>query len=117
VTATRIIHSGKTRARQTAETWSEALGIAVEEADGLAPLDDPQIWAGRVALATNDVMVVGHLPHLAKLAGLLLVGDANRTVIGFRQGGLVGLEQTEAGWSVTLVVPPDAARASEGTPG
>ena len=54
-------------------------------------------------------MLVGHLPHLAKLVGLLLVGDGDRPVITFRPGGLVGLDQTEAGWSASLIVPPAAA--------
>ena len=85
------------------------LGVLVEEVEGLAPLDDPRIWANHVTEATGDVMLVGHLPHLAKLAGLLLVGDADRPVIEFRQGGLVGLDQSEAGWSASLVVPPPAA--------
>ena len=43
------------------------------------------------------------LSELAKLAGLLVAGDADRPVVGFRQGGLVGLELGPAGW---LVLPP-----------
>lgn len=115
VTAARIVHSGKTRARQTAEIWGEALGVPVDESEGLAPLDDPRIWANRLTAETGDVMLVGHLPHLAKLAGLLLVGDADRAVIAFRPGGLVGLDQREAGWSASLVVPPAAALTVWGT--
>ena len=45
----RILHSGKTRARRTAEIWAAELGIAATEADGLAPMDDPSVWASRVA--------------------------------------------------------------------
>jgi phosphohistidine phosphatase len=108
VTAERIVHSGKTRARQTAAAWGEALGVPVEEADGLAPLDHPAIWATRVATPAGDLMLVGHLPHLAKLAGLLLAGDSDRPIIAFRQGGLVGLEDGPARWSVWLVLPPAA---------
>jgi phosphohistidine phosphatase len=104
VTVDRIVHSGKTRARQTAETWGEMLGVKVEEADGLAPNDDPSIWVGR--LTDHDVMLVGHLPHLAKLAGLLLTGDADRPVVIFRNAGLVGLQQEDGGWSVAVVFPP-----------
>ncbi|HET6919346.1 MAG TPA: phosphohistidine phosphatase SixA [Jiangellaceae bacterium] len=106
VTVERIVHSGKTRAQQTAAAWGEALGVPVDEADGLAPRDDPAIWATRVAAQAGDLMLVGHLPHLAKLAGLLLVGDSDRPVIAFRQGALVGLEDGPAGWSVWLILPP-----------
>jgi len=103
----RIHHSGKTRARQTAELWAEALGVPVAESDGLAPKDDPAIWAKRVAGEPADVLLVGHLPHLSRLAGLLLAGDAERQVVAFRPGGVVGLEQAGGGWSVFLVLPPD----------
>ena len=106
IAAERIVHSGKTRAAQSAAAWGEALGVAVDAADGLAPRDDPQIWASRVANTPVDLMLVGHLPHLAKLAGLLVAGDSERPVVAFRQGALVGLELGPAGWSVWLVVPP-----------
>jgi phosphohistidine phosphatase len=106
VSVERILHSGKRRAEQTAAAWGEALGVPVETAGGLAPRDDPAIWASRVANATGDVMLVGHLPHLAKLAGLLVAGDADRPVVAFRPGGLVGLEHGAFGWSAVLVLPP-----------
>ncbi len=112
VTPERIVHSGKTRARQTAVAWGEALGLPIDESDGLAPRDDPAIWAARVAAETRDTMLVGHLPHLAKLAGLLLAGDADRPVIAFRPGGLVGVEHGPAGWSAWLVLPPAAVGSS-----
>jgi phosphohistidine phosphatase len=108
----RIVHSGKTRARQTATAWGEALGVPIDESDGLAPRDDPANWAARVTAETRDIMLVGHLPHLARLAGILLTGDPDRPVIAFRQGGLVGLEEGPAGWSVWLVLPPAAAWSS-----
>jgi phosphohistidine phosphatase len=109
VDVAQIVHSGKTRARQTAEIWSEALGVPIEEVEGLAPMDDPAVWADRLPTEQRDLMLVGHLPHLAKLAGLLLVGDAERPVVAFRQGGVVGLELTPPeAWSVWLAVPPAA---------
>ena len=51
-------------------------------------------------------MLVGHLPHLARLASLLLVGDVGRSIVTFRLGALVGLEQGPEGWSVWLALPP-----------
>jgi phosphohistidine phosphatase len=108
VTVERIVHSGKTRAQQTAAAWGGVLGAPVEEADGLAPLDDPAIWASRVTAQAGDLMLVGHMPHLAKLAGLLLAGDPDRPVIAFRQGGLVSLEDGPARWSVWFILPPAA---------
>jgi phosphohistidine phosphatase len=104
---TRVLHSGKTRARQTAESWGGLLAADVEPADALAPNDDPTIWIERLRSETHDLMLVGHLPHLARLAGLLLTGAADRSVVGFRQGGLVVLERTDTAWVVSVVLPPE----------
>jgi phosphohistidine phosphatase len=102
----RIIHSGKARARQTAEMWAEALGAPTTDADGLAPMDDPAIWAERLGLERADVLLAGHLPHLSRLASLLVAGDADRVVVGFQPGGLVRLDPGDDGWTVGLVLAP-----------
>jgi phosphohistidine phosphatase len=112
VRPTRVLHSGKTRARQTAEAWGALLDAHVEPADALAPNDDPTIWFERLRSESDDLVLVGHLPHLARLAGLLLIGGADRPVVKFRQGGLVGLERTDTGWVVSLVLPPGSSSAS-----
>ena len=109
VRPTRVLHSGKTRARQTAEIWGGLVGIDAEAADALAPNDDPTIWAERVGSEPVDLMLVGHLPHLARLTGLLLTGTMERTPVRFQQGGLVALEETGDGWEVSAVLPPEAA--------
>ena len=105
----RVVHSGKTRARQTAEIWGGLVEVDPEESDALAPNDDPTTWVRRLATETGDLMLVGHLPHLARLAGSLLTGDPDRQVVAFQQGGLVGLERTDAGWVIALLLPPSAA--------
>ena len=80
-----------------------------EQSDGLAPNDDPTTWVRRLAAETGDVMLVGHLPHLARLASSLLTDDSDRQVVAFQQGGLVGLEGTDAGWVIALLLPSFAA--------
>lgn len=106
----KILHSGKTRAAQTAEVLAEHLHPAggVEEVEGLAPLDDPRRFSELVESMQEDVMVVGHLPHLARLAGLLLCGNAERRPVAFTMAGIVALERGEkGGWSVEwLITPP-----------
>jgi phosphohistidine phosphatase len=101
----RIVHSGKTRARQTAEIWAGLLGTEAAEADGLSPNDDPAVWAERLHTETGDVMLVGHLPHLERLAGLLVTGDPDHAVAGFAAGGLAGLNRSASDWSVSFVRP------------
>ena len=106
----RIVHSGKTRARQTAEILGEEAGdeTVVEEADGLAPMDDPADWAGRLDEG-ESVALVGHLPHLSRLAGLLLAGDPEAEPVRFRNGGVVALERVEEGegWVLAWALVPE----------
>ncbi len=105
----RIIHSGKLRARQTAEVWAEHLGpVEIVPADGLGPTADPAIWADRLQREIEDVMVVGHLPYLERLVSLLLVGEPDRRVVAFPNAGAVCLERGEDGrWMVRWSLTPD----------
>jgi phosphohistidine phosphatase len=104
----KIFHSPKARAKQTAEVLSEHLNPAkgISEVDGLAPLDEPDIWAQRLKDIPDDIMLVGHLPHLDKLASLLLCGDKDKHVISFKMAGITCLKKTDTGsyalqWTVT----------------
>jgi phosphohistidine phosphatase len=106
VRTARVVHSGKTRARQTAEAWAGLLGADVGQSDSLAPNDNPARWVERLDAEVDDLMLVGHLPHLDRLAGSLLTGDSDRALIRFRPGGLVGLERADGGWVVSMVLPP-----------
>ena len=109
VQVSQIFHSGKTRAHSTATLLAAQVQPAagVSEAPGLAPLDDPDLWAGRIADTKEDIMLVGHLPHLAKLAALLISGDQELSVVNFQMGGVVCLRRTEAGhWAVEWMVVP-----------
>ena len=106
----KVLHSEKLRAKQTAEALARSISPTwvIEQAGGLAPLDNPSDWAERLKEETEDLMLVGHLPHLGKLAGLLLAGNPMRGVVGFRQGGVVCLERDETGnWSVEWVLIPE----------
>lgn len=109
-TVDRIFHSGKTRARQTAEILARHLQPlhGSEEVEGLKPLDDPAIVVESLVASSEDTMLVGHLPHLAKLAGLLLTGTAKWEPVRFHNGGVVCLVQDEsAGWAVHWIVLPN----------
>ena len=106
----RIFHSGKTRASSTAKILAHHLHpqAGVEEALGLAPLDDPRIWAERLAAQDEDIMLVGHLPHLGKLAALLMSGDQERSVVNFQMGGALRLSRMAPGqWAVDWMIVPE----------
>ena len=103
-----IRHSGKARARETAEALAGALEAAtVEETDGLGPLDDPALWTERLAETDKGVVLVGHLPHLARLTSLLLASDPERGVVEFSNAGMVCLQRNEDGrWALLWSVVP-----------
>ncbi len=104
----KIVHSGKTRARQTAEILAEELKPQeIGETDALDPLADPKIWANRLEESSEDIMLVGHLPHLSKLAGLLLLGK-DIEIIKLAAGGVICLERNEKRrWTVLWAIRPD----------
>ena len=105
----RIIHSGKTRARQTAEVLARYLNPpgGVSAAEGLEPLADPLIWTNRLAEEKEDLMLVGHLPHLDKIAAKLICGDEATSAVIFQNAGIVCLSRDDSGvWSLYWMVTP-----------
>jgi phosphohistidine phosphatase len=105
----QIFHSGKTRALSTANLLAGSLHPAkgVEATAGLTPLDDPEIWAGRLYQLAENIMLVGHLPHLAKLAARLIVGDEQKNVINFKMAGVVCLRRETRQWAVDWLIIPE----------
>ncbi|HXV28455.1 MAG TPA: phosphohistidine phosphatase SixA [bacterium] len=111
----RIWHSTKLRAVQTAEIFAGELQIRelCEKREGIHPNDpvEPiakEINALRPEDEIEDLMIVGHLPFLQKLASTLLSGDSSHEWVRFRQGGIVCLERENHGpWQLTWAVVPD----------
>ena len=106
ITASRVVHSGKRRAAETAELIAHKLEAEVAAEDGLLGDDDPSIWAARLAEADRDLVLVGHLPHLERLASLLLCGRPDGGVVRFANGGVVCLAGQDARWSLHWAVTP-----------
>lgn len=103
-----VYHSGKLRARQTAEILGEILRFPIEEEEGLNPNDPIQPWVERISKENRDLMIVGHLPFLEKLASFLLCGEENAKLILFRYGALVCLEQVEGRkWAIAWILRPE----------
>jgi len=113
VRPSKVFHSGKTRAEQTAEIIVSGLRISdvtVEAVQGLNPDDDVRPWAERVSKETEDLMIFGHLPFLDKLASLLICGDESVRIIMFRKGAMVCLYQKEdRKWAVRWILTPEMA--------
>lgn len=98
-TPAQVWHSPLERARQTAEGLIAALDpdLMQVETDDLLPQDDPGHMATRLGFypTTHDLALVGHEPHLAALATLLVRGKATPVIFHLRKGAVVALERTE----------------------
>jgi len=108
VRVSEIRHSDKLRAAQTAEAFEAALGAARRQAEGLAPNDDVSGIRREVQSREENLMIVGHLPFLGRMAAALLCQDESMPVVAFEQAGVVRLDRDEGGrWSLRWAIPPD----------
>ena len=108
VRARRVRHSGKTRAQQTAELLARALGGACEGRSGRAPNDPTGDVAQEASGWTDDVVLVGHLPFMGRLAARLVAGREDPGVAAFRPGGMLCLERgEEGGWTISWMLRPE----------
>lgn len=98
----KIYHSGKKRAQQTAEIFSEELGGKIEVLEGIAPLDPPE-KAFEICEKEKNIMIVGHLPHLSRLVSLLTGSEC----VNFVYSGAVALEKSEGVWKIVWFITPD----------
>jgi phosphohistidine phosphatase len=91
-----IRHSGKKRARQTAEIVGQYLSPdqGIEACEGMDPLDDVSTFAKALKL-DRQVMLVGHLPFLQRLIGLLVGGNPDRLLFKLQNSGIVCLDLVE----------------------
>jgi phosphohistidine phosphatase len=110
VKVAKILHSGKTRARQTAQIMAEHLtpGKQPVEKGGLSPMDDIAIFA-RTLSPENDLMIVGHLPFLTRLVSYLITGSADTEVFRFQNAGIVCMDRDPGAdtWVIKWTLMPE----------
>lgn len=106
-----ILHSDKLRAKQTAEIFEQFLSPlrGIREIRGLAPEDDPLLAKAELEAAQEPLMMVGHLPHLGRLASMLVTGDPERAVVEFPSATLVCLEFSREAWQIKWSMTPQTA--------
>lgn len=82
-----IWHSGKLRAKQTAEIITRVLNVAkVIEKKGLKPDDDPAPIADLLRKTDKTILIAGHLPFIPKLATFL---KPELGTIELKSGGVI----------------------------
>jgi phosphohistidine phosphatase len=107
-----VLHSGKDRARETAELLAARLApqITPQPAHSIGPTDPVPPFRAELAEWEQDTLVVGHLPFLGRLAGLLVAGDEERPVAAFRPGAVLALipaDDPDGAWQVSWMVSPE----------
>lgn len=113
ITVSLVQHSGKTRAEETAHLLAESVRCTSGpiRVQGLEPNDDPSMTANFLKVYTDDVLIVGHLPHLERLTSQLLTGSPAYRPIAFKNGGVVCLQKESGGpWSILWAIVPDLLR-------
>jgi len=91
-----VWHSGKLRAKQTAEAfWRACNPLAELSATRDLQPDDPPHWiAQRLIGETRDCLIAGHFPHLPRLFNALIGSEPERS---FPQHGLIALSTEDEG--------------------
>ena len=106
----RVMHSGKLRAAQTVERLlnSVAPGLETEVNEKINPNSDASTFAELSFIWTDDTLIVGHLPFLAKLVSQLTLRDASIMFSNFTPGSAICLERSENNqWLVNWMVRPE----------
>lgn len=91
-----VLSSPLVRARQTAEIAAANLGMKarITITDNLVPDAHPEALIAELARnysALNNILLVGHEPHMGRLASVLLTGTTDLPVI-FKKGALMALK-------------------------
>ena len=111
-----IVHSGKTRAKQSAEIFQRVLdpkGPAAE-ITGIGPLDSVSEFAERAQEMSADTMVCGHQPFMGRLVSHLLTGDQEVPLVRYSPGSVACLERNAQGfWTLLWFLRPELCRAAD----
>lgn len=96
----QVWHSPLPRSRETADRLTAGLNpdAARVEIPGLLGDDDPKLLLERInALPPrSEIVLVGHNPHLTRLATLLVRGRSKPAFVDFKKGSVLALEKTES---------------------
>ena len=109
----QILHSGKTRAKETAEILRPWLKShkQIYKGQGLAPNDSPEAFLHQLRDAEKDTLVVGHMPFVARTVSQALTGAPDRQLVEFVPGSVAGIERSEgASWRLFIFAHPEFLR-------
>lgn len=105
----QIYHSGKLRAEQTAKVIAHRLALTpnLQQLSGLLPEDSIKPIAVYCNHWQQNVLLVGHLPSIARLVSELLFNQEDRPCLDFQTAAIVCLERIMTfQWSIAWFVHP-----------
>ena len=105
-----VLHSGKTRAEETAEILRPLLAThgKVNKSEGLAPNDSPDAFLRRLRDSETDTLIAGHMPFVARTVSQALTVAPDRQLVEFVPGSVAGLERgNDASWRLFLFARPE----------
>ena len=89
------------------QNWGHLLNVGID-ATSTGTSSGGDFSISHTTSGTDRLMLVGHLPFLERLAGLLLVGDPERRIYRMQNAGILALERDdEGGWSIRWAVTPN----------
>lgn len=110
ITVARVLHSGKTRARQTAEILAAAAapGQEIATVPGIDPLDPVEPIAQQAQNWNEDSLIAGHQPFMGRLVARLVTGSEESAVVTYQPGSVTCLERDDSGnWTVAWMLRPE----------
>ena len=106
ISVSKIFHSGKLRAQQTADIFANTLlTLPVTSLDHISPNDDINKLINN--LHFNNALYISHLPYLDKLISFLVTGDENIKIIEFKNSGVVCLEKNNEACFINWYITPE----------
>jgi phosphohistidine phosphatase len=110
ISVSKILHSGKTRARQTAEILVQIIlnNGHIEVIDDIAPNDPVESFVETIPTLETNTMIVGHLPFMARLVTSLTADYEDPPLVAYQPGSVVCLEQDDNhSWQIQWMIRPD----------
>jgi len=106
----QVIHSGKLRAKETAEYFVKLLNNSstTQINTNINPNDSLEPLLAELESWESDSLVVGHLPYVGKIVSQLVTGNDALLSISFQPGSIVCLERSdEQKWQLNWMVRPE----------
>ena len=113
VRVSEILHSGKTRAEQTATILHQTAfaNASLSVRAGLTPNDDPSGLANDLLSWPNDLMLVSHLPFVSCLASSLIDDTPWTIPFLFNTGTCLALQRRADTWMIQWMLDPSLLRS------